>query len=55
MDKPSYDLLLRIAYDSGAAKLMAAVTAHAGPPRLSLVKESTFLPSLLSVEKLANT
>ena len=34
---------------SEAPKLLAAVTAWTGSPRLSLVKESSFLPSLLSV------
>lgn len=38
---------------SEAPKLMAAVAAHPGPPRLSLVKESSFLPSLLSVQTLS--
>ncbi|RPD63360.1 hypothetical protein L227DRAFT_521441 [Lentinus tigrinus ALCF2SS1-6] len=35
---------------SDAPKLLAAMTAWTGSPRLSLVKESSFLPSLLSVE-----
>lgn len=35
-------------YRSEAAKLLASVTAYQGSPRLSLVKESPFLPSLLS-------
>ena len=34
---------------SQAPKLLAAVTAWTGSPRLSLVKESSFLPSLLCV------
>ncbi|RDX47654.1 hypothetical protein OH76DRAFT_1405715 [Lentinus brumalis] len=38
---------------SDAPKLLAAVTAWTGSLRLSLVKESSFLPSLLSVDKLS--
>ncbi|OSX58012.1 hypothetical protein POSPLADRAFT_1124173, partial [Postia placenta MAD-698-R-SB12] len=33
---------------SEAAKLMASVAVYQGSPRLSVVKESPFLPSLLS-------
>ncbi|KAI0693094.1 hypothetical protein C8T65DRAFT_70217 [Cerioporus squamosus] len=33
-----------------APKLLAAVTAWTGSPRLALVKHSSFLPSLLSVD-----
>ncbi|KAI0633014.1 hypothetical protein C8Q77DRAFT_1121076 [Trametes polyzona] len=36
--------------ENDAPKLLAAVTASNATPRLSLVKESSFLPALLSVD-----
>ncbi|GJE88983.1 hypothetical protein PsYK624_050710 [Phanerochaete sordida] len=37
---------------SEATRLMAAVTTHSATPRLSLLKDSSFLPALLSSESL---
>ncbi|GBE86952.1 hypothetical protein SCP_1001960 [Sparassis crispa] len=42
------DLVIRVA-QSEAARVVASVAAHSGLPRLAVVKESSFLPSLLSV------
>ncbi|KAH9922223.1 uncharacterized protein B0H18DRAFT_879512 [Fomitopsis serialis] len=48
------EAVVRLA-ESEATKLLASVTAYSGRPRLSLVKESSFLPSLLSVQPLGPT
>ncbi|EPS98907.1 hypothetical protein FOMPIDRAFT_1125433 [Fomitopsis schrenkii] len=48
------EVVVRLA-ESEATKLLASVAAHTGRPRLSLVKESSFLPSLLSVQPLGST
>ncbi|KZT68022.1 hypothetical protein DAEQUDRAFT_672063 [Daedalea quercina L-15889] len=45
------EVVVRLA-ESEATKLLASVAAFSGRPRLSLVKESSFLPSLLSVQPL---
>ncbi|KAI9058765.1 hypothetical protein FKP32DRAFT_1581165 [Trametes sanguinea] len=42
-------LVLRIG-ENDAPKLLAAVTASTASPRLSLVKQSSFLPALLSAD-----
>ncbi|PCH43159.1 hypothetical protein WOLCODRAFT_164278 [Wolfiporia cocos MD-104 SS10] len=46
------EVVVRIAKNE-AAKLLAAVAAFAGSPRLSVIKESPFLPSLLLSQPLA--
>ncbi|KAI8990375.1 hypothetical protein BD414DRAFT_514167 [Trametes punicea] len=45
-------LVVRIG-ENDAPKLLAAVTASTASTRLSLVKESSFLPALLSADPLA--
>lgn len=37
-------------WNSEASKVLAAVVAWSDPPRISVLKESPFLPSLLSTD-----
>ncbi|KAJ7735964.1 hypothetical protein B0H16DRAFT_1574909 [Mycena metata] len=46
-DDATGQALIRVDYGDDATRLLASIVASSSPPRLSLIKASVFLPSLL--------